>query len=145
MKNLYKEFKIQRNISKLNMHYFIFILFIFLCISIVFNIKVLKTKVNIEDEIKKLNSKNIVLKNSKDKYGIKNKNLSNMDEKIKILKEIIDLKKDIIELNYNEKKYYLKIKTFDLNEKIDLKNQKSNIDEIEKKKDYFEINYEVEI
>ncbi len=109
-----------------------------------FNIKSLKQRTNIEDKIKSLNLKNIKSQELKTRYDIKNKNL-NMDNQIKVLGEMINLKKDILEINYSQKKYYLKIKTTNLNEKIDLKNKKINIDEIEKKKDYFEINYEVNL
>ncbi|MCT4585181.1 MAG: hypothetical protein N4A54_09680 [Peptostreptococcaceae bacterium] len=144
MKDLYKEFKIQRNINKLNINYFIIILLLLICISMYFNIKSLKQRTNIEDKIKSLNLKNIKSQELKTRYDIKNKNL-NMDDQIKVLGEMINLKKDILEINYSQKKYYLKIKTTNLNEKIDLKNKKINIDEIEKKKDYFEINYEVNL
>lgn len=144
MKDLYKEFKIQRNINKLNINYFIIILLLLICISMYFNIESLKQRTNIEDKIKSLNLKNIKSQELKTRYDIKNKNL-NMDDQIKVLGEMINLKKDILEINYSQKKYYLKIKTTNLNEKIDLKNKKINIDEIEKKKDYFEINYEVNL
>lgn len=145
MKNLYKEFRIQRNINKININYIIYILFIFILLSIFFNIKLLKTKANIKAQIELLNSKKIEFNNSKDKYSIKNEELLNMDKKIETLKEIINLNKNIIKINYNENKYYLTIKDIYLNKKIDLKNNKINVDEIKKKENYFEINYEVEI